>query len=75
VPLDTNPKIKAMQMEIRRSMSASKRLKVACEVSDLAQAFRKAGIKRDHPDWSEREVTIELLRLAFQPNPLPPILR
>jgi hypothetical protein len=75
MPLDTNPKIKAMQFEIRRSMSASKRLKVACEISDLAQAFRKAGIKRDHPDWSEREVMIELLRLALQPNPLPPSLR
>jgi hypothetical protein len=75
MPLDTNPKIKAMQMEIRRSMSAGKRLKVACEISDLAQAFRKAGIKRDHPNWSEREVMIELLRLALQPNPLPPSLR
>jgi hypothetical protein len=72
---DTSPEIKAMQIQIRRSMSVSKRLKVACDISDLAQAFRKAGIKRDHPDWSEREVTIELLRLAFEPNPLPPGLR
>ena len=72
---DTSPEIEAMQIEIRRSMSASKRLKLACEISDLAHEFRRAGIKRKHPDWSEREVTIELLRLAFLPNPLPSWVR
>jgi hypothetical protein len=72
---DTSPNIKAMQIEIRRSMSATKRLQIACELSDLAREFRKAGIKRNHPDWSEREVIIELLRLAFLPKPLPSWVR
>jgi len=68
---DTNPEIKAMQLQIRRSMTPGQRLRIACEISDLAHDLRKAGIKRAHPEWSERQVVIELLRLAFLPKPIP----
>ena len=68
---DTSPEIEAMQLEIRRRMTPEQRLQVAFELSDMCRAFRIAGIKRDHPDWSERQVVIELLRRAFLPDPLP----
>ncbi len=68
---DTSPEIEAMQIEIRRSMSPAQRLDVALELSDFCRELRKAGIKRDHPDWSEKQVMIELFRLAFLPEPLP----
>lgn len=71
MPLDTTPEIEAMQIEIRRRMSPEQRLLVALEISDLCRELRKAGIRRDHPDWSERQVVIELFRLAFLPQPLP----
>jgi len=72
---DTSPEIEAMQLEIRRRMSPEQRLLVAFEISDLCRAFRKAGIRLEHPDWSERQVMIELFRLAFLPNPLPAWVR
>jgi hypothetical protein len=68
---DTSPEIEKMQLEIRRSMTAEERLLVALDLSLLCRKFRKAGIRRNHPDWSEREVMIELFRLAFLPEPLP----
>jgi hypothetical protein len=72
---DTTPEIEAMQLQIRRSMTPEQRLLVAFEISDVCRAFRKAGIRREHPDWSEREVMIELFRRAFLPAPLPAWVR
>jgi acyl-ACP thioesterase len=72
---DTSPEIEAMQLQIRRSMTAEQRLRVALEISDRCRQLRKAGIRRDHPDWSERQVMIELFRLAFLPEPLPSWVR
>lgn len=72
---DTSPEIEAMQLEIRRRMSATQRWKVALEMSDLSRELRKAGIQREHPDWSEHQVIIELFRLAFLPAPLPAWVR
>jgi hypothetical protein len=72
---DTSPEIEAMQLEIRRRMTGPQRLHVAFELSDTSQALRKAGIKREHPDWPERQVVLELLRLAFFPEPLPAWVR
>lgn len=64
-----------MQLEIRRRMTPEQRLLVAVEVSDVCRAFRKAGIEREHPDWTERQVMIELFRRAFLPEPLPAWVR
>lgn len=69
--LDTSPEIEEMQLQIRRSMTPEQRLRVALDVSLLCREFTKAGIRRDHPDWSERQVMIELFRLAFLPEALP----
>jgi Rv0078B-related antitoxin len=72
---DTSPEIEAMQIRIRRSMTPSQRLQIAVELSDLLREFRKAGIRRDHPDWSEHQVMIELFRQAFLPQALPAWVR
>jgi hypothetical protein len=72
---DTSPKIEAMQLEIRRRMTGEERLLVALDISDFSRELRKAGIRRDHPDWAERQVMIELFRLAFFPKPLPAWVR
>ena len=72
---DTSPEIEAMQLEIRRRMTPEQRWKVTLEISETYRAFRKAGIRKQHPDWTERQVMIELFRLAFLPNPLPAWVR
>ncbi len=72
---DTSPEIEAMQLEIRRKMTPEQRFQVAIEISEAYRAFRKAGIRKQHPDWTERQVMIELFRLAFLPEPLPSWVR
>ncbi len=72
---DTSPEVEAMQHEIRRKMTGAQRLRLALEMSQFARELRKAGIRQDHPDWTERQVMIELFRLAFFPEPLPAWVR
>ena len=61
----------ARQLEVLRRLPGSRRLEIALEMTDLAREFTKAGIRARHPDWPERQVNRELLRIAFFPAPLP----
>lgn len=60
-----------MQIKIRRSMTQEERLRIAFELSDLLREFRKAGIRRDHPEWTELQIKHQFFRQAFLPNPVP----
>jgi Rv0078B-related antitoxin len=62
-------------LQIRRSMTPEQRLLAALDISDFCRELRRAGIRRAHPDWSDRQVMIELFRLAFLPEPLPAWVR
>lgn len=68
---DTHPKVEALQLERLRSMTGEQRLLMGIDISDLSRSLMKAGIKREHPNWSEKQVMRELIRLAFFPQPLP----
>jgi len=72
---DTSPEIEAMQIKIIRSMTVEQRLLMALEVSLTVREFRKAGLRNQHPEWSEKEVMREIHREAFLPEPLPPWIR
>ncbi|HET9253330.1 MAG TPA: hypothetical protein VFP58_14545 [Candidatus Eisenbacteria bacterium] len=61
----------AMQLEILRRMTGGQRLKLALEMTDLGREFARAGIRARQPNWTERQVSRELLRIAFWPDPLP----
>ena len=72
---DTSPEIEAMQIRIVRSMTVEQRLLVALEMSLFSRELMKAGIRRDHPQWTEQQVRIETLRRVFLPAPLPAWVR
>jgi hypothetical protein len=72
---DTSPAAQAVQDEIHRRMSGEERLKLAFEMSEMARAFTLSRLRKEHPDWSEWELTRELLRYAFGSQPWPEILR
>jgi Rv0078B-related antitoxin len=69
---DTTPEAKAIQERILRSMSGEQRFLLAWDMSLFARELARAGIRQEHPEWSEAQVARELLRLAFLPAPLPP---
>lgn len=68
---DTKPEIQAMQDRIIMSMTGEQRLKAALEVCQLSRAFVRAGIKKDHPDWSQTDLDREFIRLLFFPGKPP----
>ena len=67
--------MEAMQLQHFRSLTGGQRVLIGIEMSLLSREFMKAGIRREHPDWSERQVSLEALRLVFLPNPLPAWIR
>jgi hypothetical protein len=70
-PLDTTPEIEAMQIRILRSMTIEQHLEIALEISLLSRGLMRAGVRSQHPDWSENEIEREVHRLAFFPQSLP----
>ena len=72
VPIsDTDPAAREVQIKVLRNMTGEQRLLLAIEMSEFAHELSRAGIRDQHPEWSEKEVTRELLRRAFYPAPLP----
>jgi hypothetical protein len=72
VPLsDTSPSAQAVQFQILRAMTEGQRLLLALDMSLFARELTRAGIRQDHPEWSETQIARELIRLAFLPDPLP----
>ena len=70
-PLDTTPEIEAMQIRILRSMTMEQHLEIALEIGLFSRELMRAGVRNQHPDWSDREIEREVHRLAFFPRPLP----
>jgi len=40
-------------------------------MSLFAKELARAGIRQDHPEWTDAQVARELLRLAFLPGQVP----
>ena len=74
-PLDTTPEIEAMQIRIARSMSVEQRLELAFEMTMTCRELMRAGVRHQHPDWSEAQVAHEVHRRAFSPQRLPDWVR
>jgi len=68
---DTTPEAQEVWLRLQRSLTGEQRLLRALELSDLVREFTLAGIRHNHPDWTDGQIKRELLRLAFLPDPLP----
>jgi hypothetical protein len=69
---DTTPEIQAMQDRIIMGMTGEQRLKMALDLCQITHDLARAGIRSRHPDWSEKEVKREFIRLLFSPRTAPP---
>jgi hypothetical protein len=72
---DTTPPAQARQLEVHRRLSGEQRLLLALDMSMFARELAKAKIRSDHSEWSERQISLELIRLAFLPKKPPSDLR
>ena len=73
--LDTTPEAEAVRIEVLRNLSGPQRLMIALDMSLFVRELAATRLRLEHPDWSDQTVQRELLRYAFQPGPLPEILR
>ena len=51
------------QFAILRSMSGQQRLKIAEQLYWSARKLKTAGVRHQHPDWSEEKVISEVNRI------------
>ena len=52
-----------VQEELIRAMTPGRRLAVARELYETAWQLKAAGLRREHPDWSENDVLAKLRRV------------
>ncbi|HEX5269626.1 MAG TPA: hypothetical protein VFW33_04015 [Gemmataceae bacterium] len=63
IPADTTLDAWRVQVEIYRRMPPSRRLELACEMSDTLRRTVAAGVRGRHPDYSEEQVRLAVARL------------
>jgi len=51
------------QIEILRQMPGERRLRVAEQLYWTARKVKAAGVRSQHPDWSDEEVKAEVRRI------------
>jgi hypothetical protein len=64
-PRDTTPDAAERQRDWYRACGPGRRGELALEMSEEARELTRAGIRGRHPEWSEAEVTAELLRIVL----------
>lgn len=62
---DTSPRAAALQLQMYREAGSARRAQIAVELSDAVRATAMAGIRRRHPEYSDRDVKAEFLRLLY----------
>ena len=72
---DTTPGAREVQFRILRALSGEQRIILALEMSEFVRESARERIQAQHPDWDESRVKLELLKIAFFPDPLPAGLR
>jgi hypothetical protein len=62
---DTSPEAHELQLRLYRSMAPERRSELALRMSDDIRRIAEEGIKRRHPEYSERDVRRALVVLLY----------
>lgn len=65
IPADTTAEADRVQIEIFRRMSLDKRLSMVFQMTADLRRRMADGIRQRHPDYSERQVKLAVIRLAL----------
>ena len=52
-----------LQDELIRRMTPGRRLEIARKLYEMAWQLKQAGLRRQHPDWSEEEICAKFRRV------------
>lgn len=62
VPADTTPEAAWVQMQVYRRMSGEQRLLQVLQMSDAVRAITADGVRCQHPEYSEEQVRLTVIR-------------
>jgi hypothetical protein len=65
IPLDTTIEAARKEFEILRKLGPQIRARMAFEMSDNLRRIVEAGVMNRHPDFDQRKVEMEVLRLMI----------
>jgi hypothetical protein len=62
---DTTPEALAVQFQVLRRIGPAGRLAMMFDLSDNLRSLVEAGVRHRHPDWDDRTVEREVIRLMI----------
>lgn len=62
---DTTLEAAKVQWDIWRRLTPDRRLQLACEMSDTLRRITASGVRSRHPEYSEDEVKLAVIRLCL----------
>jgi hypothetical protein len=65
IPEDTSIEAARKQFEILQNMTGEQRALIAFELSDKARQELIADIKKQHPEFTKRQVKLEVIRRCY----------
>ena len=65
IPADTDEAAHRVQVDAWRRMGAERRVALAAELSEATRSVAAAGVRRRHPDYTEAEVRLAVIRLTL----------
>lgn len=65
IPADTTFEAARKEFEILRKLGPLVRARMAFELSDSLRSIVEAGVRNRHPDFNEKRIRLEVLRLMI----------
>jgi hypothetical protein len=62
---DTSEKAAAIHDRVLDALGPEGRFELAMQMSELAREFALAGLRDQHPDWTDAQLRRELVRLFY----------
>lgn len=65
IPVDTSIEVARKQLEILRRLNAETRVKMSFEMSDNLRSIVEAGVRLRHPEYDEKQINRQVVRLMI----------
>lgn len=69
---DTSERAAAIQERLQRAMSPEQKLRMVLESSDFARLFARGRLRREHPEYTEAELSLALTEQLYGRRPHKP---
>lgn len=64
-PKDTSAEAQAVLDRARAKLSGAERVRIAADLSEAVRTITRQGIRARHPDYSDHQVSLALLRILY----------